>query len=165
MITNAINCLFNNLTRLSICHTLGLHPRWGTFLSGYAPIRDSQGTVIGLVGVDMTKTLVIEKQDFIGNTIYIVMAGGILLAGLFILLFSKTIIKDIHEQLVALPGVSGASILGDGSVVLILDIEDLFELATRHGKRAILELSGCVEGDQDLVENVDFNSSQGIRVA
>ncbi len=26
MITNAINCLFNNLTRLSICHTLGLHP-------------------------------------------------------------------------------------------------------------------------------------------
>ena len=26
MITNVINRLFNNLTRLSICHTLGLHP-------------------------------------------------------------------------------------------------------------------------------------------
>lgn len=71
--------------------------RWGTFLSGYAPIRNSQNQVIGLVGVDMAKTLVMEKQAFIGNTIYLVMAGGILLAGLFILLFSKTIIRDVHK--------------------------------------------------------------------
>jgi two-component system chemotaxis sensor kinase CheA len=37
--------------------------------------------------------------------------------------------KDIHPRLAALPGVGGASILGDGRVVLILDATALFRLA------------------------------------
>ena len=49
-------------------------------------------------------------------------------------------IKDIHDQLTALPGVSGAAILGNGKVVLILDVEDLFILASKHGKTALLTL-------------------------
>ncbi len=44
-------------------------------------------------------------------------------------------VKDIHPQLAALPGVGGASILGDGRVVLILDGEDLIRLAERTGGR------------------------------
>lgn len=44
-------------------------------------------------------------------------------------------IKDIHEQLTQLPGVGGASILGDGRVVLILDVEDLFKLALKLGSK------------------------------
>lgn len=39
-------------------------------------------------------------------------------------------VKDIHPRLAAIPGVGGASVLGDGRVVLILDIDDLFRLAT-----------------------------------
>jgi chemotaxis protein histidine kinase CheA len=38
-------------------------------------------------------------------------------------------IKDIHPRLAQLPGVGGASILGDGRVVLILDGESLLRLA------------------------------------
>ncbi len=38
-------------------------------------------------------------------------------------------IKDIHESVAALPGVGGASILGNGRVVLILDGEDLLRMA------------------------------------
>ena len=38
-------------------------------------------------------------------------------------------VKDIHPRLAALPGVGGASILGDGKVVLILDGEALLRLA------------------------------------
>ena len=49
-------------------------------------------------------------------------------------------IKDIHQELTALPGVSGAAILGDGKVVLILEVEDLFLLATKQGKNALLAL-------------------------
>jgi HAMP domain-containing protein len=71
--------------------------KWGTLLSGYAPLRDSKGSVIGIVGVDMASNMVMQKQAFIGKTIYIIMAFGILLAGLFILIFSKTIIKDVHK--------------------------------------------------------------------
>lgn len=50
-------------------------------------------------------------------------------------------VKDIHPQLAALPGVGGASILGDGKVVLILDGEALLRLAEshRHGRHALKE--------------------------
>ena len=105
--------------------------RWGTFLSGYAPIKNSQGTIVGLVGVDMTKTLVAEKQAFIGNTIYIVMAVGILLAGLFILLFSKTIIRDVHK----LNNVANAISMGDMDVDIEVERKDeIGELAESFGR-------------------------------
>ncbi|MEI6985376.1 MAG: chemotaxis protein CheW [Rhodospirillaceae bacterium] len=38
-------------------------------------------------------------------------------------------VKDIHPQLTTIPGVGGASTLGDGRVILILDGDDLFRLA------------------------------------
>lgn len=47
-------------------------------------------------------------------------------------------VKDIHPRLAAIPGIGGASILGDGGVVLILDGDDLFRLAENspHAARA-----------------------------
>ncbi|MBY0430273.1 MAG: chemotaxis protein CheW, partial [Rhodospirillales bacterium] len=39
------------------------------------------------------------------------------------------VVKDMHPQLAVIPGVGGASILGDGRVVLIVDGAGLFKLA------------------------------------
>ena len=47
-------------------------------------------------------------------------------------------IKDIQESVASLPGVGGASILGDGRVVLILDGEDLLRIA-RAGVPVVAE--------------------------
>jgi chemotaxis protein histidine kinase CheA len=47
-------------------------------------------------------------------------------------------IKDIHPRLAALPGVGGASILGDGRVVLILDGPAIYRLAENIGTKAKL---------------------------
>ncbi len=44
-------------------------------------------------------------------------------------------VKDVHPELARLPGIGGASTLGDGSVVLILDAEELIGLVQRHGAR------------------------------
>lgn len=46
--------------------------------------------------------------------------------------------KDIHPRLAALPGVGGASILGDGRVVLILDGAAIYRLAENIGNHAQL---------------------------
>jgi HAMP domain-containing protein len=70
---------------------------WGTFLSGYAPLKDSTGKVSFIVGADMEAAKVIERQNFIGNTIYIIMALAILLAAVLIGAFSVTIIRDIKK--------------------------------------------------------------------
>ncbi len=36
--------------------------KWGSFLSGYAPIRDSNGTVVGILGVDETSDFVVKYE-------------------------------------------------------------------------------------------------------
>jgi sensor histidine kinase regulating citrate/malate metabolism len=36
--------------------------KWGSFLSGYAPIRDANGTVIGILGVDDTADIVVQYE-------------------------------------------------------------------------------------------------------
>jgi PAS domain S-box-containing protein len=46
--------------------------KWGTVLSGYAPIRDSNGTVVGIVGVDMDSSVVMAKLDRINLILYLV---------------------------------------------------------------------------------------------
>jgi len=57
---------------------------WGSVLSGYAPVRSADGTVTGLVGVDMDQSLVVERSRFIGWTglfgvfiIILIVAGGV----------------------------------------------------------------------------------------
>jgi adenylate cyclase len=71
--------------------------KWGTFLSGYAPIKDATGSTVAVLGVDMTADKVIARQDFIGNTIYLIMAIAAIIAGLMIFVFARTIICDIRK--------------------------------------------------------------------
>jgi adenylate cyclase len=70
---------------------------WGTFLSGYAPIRTSDNTTVAVLGLDLDASTVINAQNFIGSTIYIIMAISILIAGVIIAYFGLTIIRDIRK--------------------------------------------------------------------
>lgn len=54
--------------------------QWGTVLSGYAPIRDSRGRVVGIVGVDMDSSDVTAELDRINLIIYLI--GIIAMGGL-----------------------------------------------------------------------------------
>lgn len=54
--------------------------QWGTTLSGYSPIRNSNGVVIGLVGIDVDKQVVINKQNIINWTSYLIVFLAILMA-------------------------------------------------------------------------------------
>ena len=65
--------------------------KWGTTLSGYAPIRDGRGNVVGLVGVDMDSKTVIGKQQYIGMTSYA------LLIIILVLFSMSAIITDTHR--------------------------------------------------------------------
>lgn len=71
--------------------------QWGVVLSGYSPIRDSLGNSVGLLGVDMDSKDVIARQQFIQNTIFYIIGIAIFLAGIIVLLFSQTIIRDINK--------------------------------------------------------------------
>lgn len=71
--------------------------KWGSFMSGYAPVLNSKGIAVGSVGIDMLSEKVQQKLNYIGGTIYLVIGIGILFAVLIILFFSATIIRDIKR--------------------------------------------------------------------
>lgn len=53
-------------------------------------------------------------------------------------------VEDLHPEVMAVPGIGAAAILGDGRVVIVIDVEELFMLSTRY-RRAAVEL-----GDSDV---------------
>ena len=65
--------------------------KWGTTLSGYAPIRDSRGNVVGLVGVDM------DSQQVSGRLQYISMITYALLILILILFSTGAVVTDLHR--------------------------------------------------------------------
>lgn len=54
--------------------------QWGTVLSGFAPIRDSAGNVVGIVGVDMDSTVVQDEIDYL-NTIFYLIVFAVMITG------------------------------------------------------------------------------------
>ena len=75
---------------------------------GFSAVQDEQHRYVVVLN-DGQRTLGVSVQEFVGR--------------------QELFTKDIHPRLAALPGVGGASILGDGRVVLILDGAALYRLA------------------------------------
>lgn len=71
--------------------------QWGSVLSGYAPVRDAGGNTVGMVGVDMDSQRVIDQQNFIGNTIFVIIGISVLLAAAIVGYFVATIMGDINK--------------------------------------------------------------------
>jgi adenylate cyclase len=104
---------------------------WGTFLSGYAPIKGADGKTAIVIGADMMATQVIERQNFIGNTIYFIMGLAILVAAVIIGVFSLTIIRDIKKLNLAAEKIS----MGDTNVIVNVKRKDeIGELADSFGR-------------------------------
>ncbi|RPJ51420.1 MAG: hybrid sensor histidine kinase/response regulator, partial [Chloroflexi bacterium] len=51
----------------------------------------------------------------------------------------EVVIKDLGKQLIRVAGFSGATVMGSGEVVLVLNAADLMKLTLRSGQRSILE--------------------------
>ena len=100
--------------------------QWGTVISGYAPVKNAAGVVTGIVGVDMSAERVIERQDFIGSIIYLIMLIGIGITAVIIGIISKTMIRDIR----ALNDSAEKISTGDTNVlVTVVSNDEIGELA------------------------------------
>ena len=64
---------------------------WGTLLSGFAPIHDSRGQVVGIVGVDMESRDVLRRMEYVSTIFYVLLI--IILA----ILVTGAIIFDIRR--------------------------------------------------------------------
>lgn len=105
--------------------------QWGSFLSGYAPIFDSNGNAVAVMAVDMDATTVLVNQDFIGNTIYLIMAISIIFAGVIVALFALTMSRDIKKLNVAAEKISKGDMTAEVEVKRKDEIGDLAESFSR----------------------------------
>lgn len=123
---------------------------WGTYLSGYAPIKGTSGASTLIIGADVLADTVIARENFIGNTIYFVMGFAILIAGVIIGLFSLTIIRDIKK----LNKVAEKISMGDTDVSVDVHRKDeIGELATSFGRMvASLKIMMAVDGEPESAE-------------
>ena len=69
---------------------------YGNFMSGYAPIIRN-GTTLAIFGVDMDASTVLSRENFIGNTMLIIMSISILIAAFIIGMLAFTLICDIKK--------------------------------------------------------------------
>lgn len=116
---------------------------WGTFMTGYAPIYDSNGNVAGVLGVDFDIATVKQKQDFLSSLVYYILFGSILAATSVILYFSLTIIKDLNNITKVAENISNGE----------LDIE----LPVIKSKSEIYELN---EGMKSVFAAIEFLSGE-----
>jgi len=68
--------------------------QWGTVLSGYSPVRDSTGAVVGIVGVDMDSTVVVAKLNNINLILYLAGILAMVFAALGILVVERRRVLD-----------------------------------------------------------------------
>lgn len=70
---------------------------WGSFLSGYAPLRDENGEVVALLAADMLATTIKAKQTYIDDIIYYIILTSFILSALVISYFAHDIIRDLKK--------------------------------------------------------------------
>lgn len=127
------NKLFAAVTEIQVSENV-YTDEWGTFLSGYAPVKGADGKTAFVIGADMLASTVTERENFIGNTTYLVMGIGILVATLVIGVFSLTIIRDIKKLNRA------AQKIGSGETDVVIDIkrkDEIGELADSFSRMLV----------------------------
>lgn len=68
---------------------------FGNFLSAFAPLKDSQGNTIAIIGIDTHATNLMHRQRFTTMLTYLDLIIGSLLAISIISYFTKNLVKDI----------------------------------------------------------------------
>jgi PAS domain S-box-containing protein len=63
--------------------------KWGTVLSGYSPIRDRAGNIVGLVGVDMDSSVVLARLNFLNMIYYLIGIIAIAFAAIAIFIIER----------------------------------------------------------------------------
>ncbi len=79
------------------------HDQWGSLISGYAPIRASDGTVVAVLGIDMKadQYALLSRSAFTPIALIFVILTGILIAGSIIVLWERrqiTILNKVNAE-------------------------------------------------------------------
>lgn len=149
---------------------------WGTFLSGYAPLINSEGKVVAIVGVDIDANDILQQKKQLIISIIINIGFSIILTLVLSIFFSKKIVKPIQllvERFKELSSAGGdltqkiqiktgdeLETLGDTVTEFIGNIRDIIEQITDISESVASSADGLnttVSENQRAVEEVTIS--------
>lgn len=71
--------------------------KWGYSLSGYAPIRDSEGKTIAILGIDLAAPAILEARKEFQRNFYLVFFICLTIASLFSWILTEQLVKQLEE--------------------------------------------------------------------
>lgn len=131
---------------------------YGTFISAFAPIKNHEGKVIAVAGVDVDSSMLESiKSTLFKTTIYTVIILGIL-AFIMIYLYSKRLGKNIKKIQYALNEIGAGNLTENISIKTKDEIEDIAS-AINNVQSSLKELIGDVamvsHDMDDVIEKVN----------
>lgn len=75
--------------------------KWGTWLSGYAPIKDADNNVVAIIGLDMSIADLLQTEGNIRNSAILMMITALVLATLLSIVLSTKIARPIMQLMSA----------------------------------------------------------------
>ncbi|MFA6320471.1 MAG: HD domain-containing phosphohydrolase [Candidatus Omnitrophota bacterium] len=105
--------------------------RWGVFLSGYSPIRDKNGNVIAILGIDMAADDVYSVEKETRRRAAIIFVLGVLVSAIFGLGIARRVVSPIKKL------VAGTRHISSGDLKYKVDIkssDEIGELASSFNK-------------------------------
>lgn len=101
---------------------------WGTVLSGYAPIRDTAGKAIAIVGVDIQLASIQQIKSRVRWIAFLVFAAAVLA----LLVLAKVVAVSIREPLYRIVDATTAIMLGTPRKRQTIQRKDEFGVVGRH---------------------------------
>jgi HAMP domain-containing protein len=104
---------------------------FGTFMSGYAPVKDSNNQTVAILGVDMTAVGRMQQIDDLRTNNLLLTIGLTIVASILVLFISVTIIRDLKKLNKAAETIS----MGDmNTEVSVHRKDEVGELAESFGR-------------------------------
>lgn len=92
--------------------------KWGTFISGYAPVRDVNGNTVAVLGIDVDGSDLNSRRTGVAYAFILTVIAGLIIGTGMIVFFARSVSKDIKSL--------------TGAVVRIRDGERTVEIDTHR---------------------------------
>lgn len=121
-----------------------LTDEWGTFISGYSPIFNKKGQSVGAVGVDITKSTFLSRQNSLWTALNILLFLLFFAAAIVLTVGTKKMIKDLES----LTNTVNAISKGDFSQEIKIDRNDEIGDLAASFRRMVASIKIILEQDK-----------------
>lgn len=71
--------------------------KWGTFISGYAPVRDANGNTVAVLGIDMDGSDLNTRMSGLAYAFVLTIIAGLIIGSVMIVFFARSVSKNIRS--------------------------------------------------------------------